>query len=592
MCLGEHLLRFLSAPLTVFGVLLCLAATADAQDLWRSHPQPLPALIGGTAAQADPTTGQTNNPGQTAAPRTPTGISAGASANAPNVRPDAFFGNPATMFPPAQSYSGGNYDWPPQPQGNTPPFQGNTPPPQGNTPPLKITRLTQFPLPFKITQANLDTLTSLELVYSVDRGQNWYHYQHLPPTEITTFEFNVPEDGEYWFVCLAVLKTGEIRQIGATPAARVLVDTVPPKLTVNARRNSSGEVIIVWTAEDAALKNVPPSISLSYDANATWMTLAIDPIKNVRREDDNRETGSVTFWPRHEAEAVEIRCELEDAAENREIQTTRLILKPSPTEATLVPIRPVVDETTSLVGQQDADETVLPPKPLVSNKPLLASGQLVDRTAASASASDLLLADLLKTLGSEVPSVVAAEVTQPYAGEFSAASGDAPAASGDAPQDRQDIANTTGIADTAPGIADTAPAVSGAAPVTPAFPGKITLVSKGHYDDKPCIIVRWMTGEESFADASAGVSLSNADGNTPTRDECKVDLYRSETKYGPWRPIAFDLKNTGEHFWLIGAADQMPFFLRVDLRSPEGLYTDFTVHSIVLPLSLKSDGER
>jgi hypothetical protein len=108
---------------------------------------------------------------------------------------------------------------------------------------------------------------------------------------------------------------------------------------------------------------------------------------------------------------------------------------------------------------------------------------------------------------------------------------------------------------------------------TPPFPGKITIVSDGllrrEFDEQRCIIVRWMSGDTPYTDS-------------------KVDLYRSETKHGPWRPIALDLNNTGEHFWLVSAADLMPFYLRVDLRSSQGLFTDFTLQTIALPLNLYS----
>ena len=76
-------------------------------------------------------------------------------------------------------------------------------------------------------------------------------------------------------------------------------------------------------------------------------------------------------------------------------------------------------------------------------------------------------------------------------------------------------------------------------------------------------------------------------GGTPFA-ESKVDLYRSETKYGPWRPIAFDLKNTGQHYWPVSVADQMPFYLRVEMRTTQGAFTDFTVQPIALPLSLNT----
>jgi hypothetical protein len=109
---------------------------------------------------------------------------------------------------------------------------------------------------------------------------------------------------------------------------------------------------------------------------------------------------------------------------------------------------------------------------------------------------------------------------------------------------------------------------------TEAFPGKIVFISLGQFDDpqfdnQQYIIVRWLPGGTQFA-------------------ESKIDLYRSETRHGPWRPITFDLKNTGQHHWPVSVADQMPFYLRVDMRTMQGAFTDFTVQPIALPLDLNA----
>ena len=478
-------------------LLSCLVTAAVAQDGWRNSQPSLFAQSGQNPGQVPGPAAMQNHPGQ------------------------------------AQYSNTGNYDLPPQPS-NT-----NHQQPQA-------TRQTQFPLPFKITQANQDKVSSVELVYSMDLGQSWYNYQHLPPTE-TKFDFNAPVDGEYWFVFRAIFKTGEIKQFGALPAARVLVDTVPPKLTLDTRRNNSGEVTIEWTVEDASLTNMPPTISLSYDSNATWMTLAVDR-KNVNRS-GNRETGHVAFWPLHDAEAVEIRCELEDAAENKEIQTKRLALKTSPngnaTETT------PVAEVTPTALQPVPDISVTPPKPIVMNTSYAVQDA---KTSSPNPAMDNSLNDLLQIMGGTAPSPVTADVTQRYSAGFGQTAAQPPS--------------------NAPPMVG--PGVNQVATVpteTPPFPGKIIIVSDGllrrEFDEQRCIIVRWMSGDAPFA-------------------ESKVDLYRSETKHGPWRPIAFDLKNTGEYFWLVSAADLMPFYLRVDLRSTQGLFTDYTLQTIALPLSLNT----
>jgi len=500
----------------------------------------------------------------------------------------------------AQYYHGaGNYDLLSQVnKGNNP---TNIP---ENHQQLKATQLTQFPLEFAISQEKQVQLRAVELLYSMNHGQNYYPYQTIPATE-KKFVFNAPENGEYWFVFRAIYKNGEVKSMGATPALRVLVDTVPPQMTLDARRNPAGEVIVEWTLEDAALKNAPPGVSLSYDSNATTMKLAVDP-KNVKRE-GNRETGHVAFWPLHNAEVVEIICEQEDAAGNREIQTRRLVLKPSQNQSShsgdvsevTTPFARDRDEEATSPVQPVPDMSVLPPPPIVlqdSQRAQFTNAGYATEPAATHSADPL--AGVLQALSAAAPPAVSAGVTQPYADGFADGfehvttqpPAPAPGMISSVPPAQFLPGNSTirinTPTTTAASTAANAPqwtgpnAESNAADgvvvtsTTEDFPGKITGVSLGHDENQPFggqqyLIVRWMPGETPFA-------------------ESKVDCYRSETKYGPWRPIAFDLKNTGQHYWPVSVADQMPFYLRVDMRTTQGAFTDFTVQPIALPLSLSA----
>ena len=547
----------LIALTTVFA---CLVPLAWAQDGWRTSQ---PALLSQSRQLGQ--SGPINRVGQVPGPA-------------------------AMQYSPNQiqhDYGAGNYDLPPQ---------ANKPNPQANYRQLVVTQKTQFPLDFVIPPEKLSQLSAVELLYSMNRGQNYFPYQTIPATE-KKFDFNAPEDAEYWFVFRAIYKNGEVKEIGAIPAARVLVDTVPPKMTLDVRRNPSGEVIIEWTIEDVALKNTLPNVSLSYDSNATSMKLAIDP-KNVKRE-GNRETGYVAFWPLHDAEAVEIRCEQEDAADNKEIQTTRLVLKPSQNvNASEVAITSTRDDAPTAV-QPVPDMSVLPPPPIVMQNTQRAQYtnagyETTPKVTNPAVASDDPLVSMLESLSVSAPAAVPADVTQRYADGFDdvAATGSAqptapaPGMLPSVPPAQFLPGNTTIHTNSPASSVANAPRLSGpntepnighgivVTTTSEAFPGKITGVSLGYDENQPLngqqyIIVRWMTGGTPLA-------------------ESKVDLYRSETKYGPWRPVAFDLKNTGQHDWPVSVADQMPFYLRVDMRTMQGAFTDFTVQPIALPLSLNA----
>jgi hypothetical protein len=199
---------------------------------------------------------------------------------------------------------------------------------------------------------------------------------------------------------------------------------------------------------------------------------------------------------------------------------------------------------------------------------------------------------MLVALRDSPPSAVSADVTQRYADGFSDATvvGASSQSAAPAPALLPSIPSTQFLPGTTPNNTATStantPQLSGqnvepnagngivVASDTGAFPGKILFISLGQFDDPQpdnpqYIIVRWLHGGTQFA-------------------ESKIDLYRSETRHGPWRPITFDLKNTGQHHWPVSVADQMPFYLRVDMRTMQGAFTDFTVQPVALPLNLNA----
>jgi hypothetical protein len=95
--------------------------------------------------------------------------------------------------------------------------------------------------------------------------------------------------------------------------------------------------------------------------------------------------------------------------------------------------------------------------------------------------------------------------------------------------------------------------------VTPAAPkpavdspaGSITGIVLNHTDAKPQIVVSWNTGHDLWRDA-------------------QIDILRSNTKEGPWSPIAINLSNSGEYWWFLMPEDLKPFYAAVRIRSFHG----------------------
>ncbi|MDR1493178.1 MAG: hypothetical protein LBT05_10705 [Planctomycetaceae bacterium] len=454
---------------------------------------------------------------------------------------------------------------------------------------LKITRLTQFSIPIQLNDHDKDSVVAVELLYSPNEGKNWHSCTKIDVTQ-EKFEFNAPSEGEYWFAFRTVSKNGSIKQIGKIPQARVRVDTTPPKLITSAKKNDSGEVVVEWIAEDLSLKSNNVAISLSYDSGTNWMALAADP-KNTTTV-GNRETGYAKFWPNHEAFSVEIRCELEDLAKNKEIFTTQLNLK-NENKITNGDSRLALASTTE---SSNADATtaaaMTPPQPLVvpSYKPRQYTndgfsatnvapipGTFVSPIASSgvsAAVNETIeneLDNMLRSLGNapqpvsarvmpRIANGVSANVSEKKDNQVLSASVQQPQVIAEVLASTNENGENSNIIPPNTAIISTENAEKNKPEII--FPGKIVSIEIAtSFNNQPCILVRWVSGDAVFFGS-------------------KVDLYRSTTKYGPWRPIVFDLNNSGEYFWTITPVDESPFFLRIDLRSTQGAFTDFTSRAI------------
>jgi hypothetical protein len=81
--------------------------------------------------------------------------------------------------------------------------------------------------------------------------------------------------------------------------------------------------------------------------------------------------------------------------------------------------------------------------------------------------------------------------------------------------------------------------------------GSITAISLESTATRPQIVVKGNTGEELWKDA-------------------QVDVFRGNTKEGPWSPIAINLANSGGYWWFLSPEDLKPFYVAVRIRSFRG----------------------
>ena len=207
---------------------------------------------------------------------------------------------------------------------------------QENLPRLLATRQAVFSIPFRLDPGATGEQAprTVQLLVSVDRGGNWRSYGETEP-EKGSFLFRAGGDGEYWFLIRTVDRRGQMRPRELDrPGLRVVVDTVPPSLQLNARRGDAGEIVLRWQASDPNLQ--ASSLTLMYRTEPTqpWQSVAIDrPTENA---DGPSASGSVSWWPPAGAQRVEIRGEVTDTAGNHAVNQAQVTLIAVPT-STLPP---------------------------------------------------------------------------------------------------------------------------------------------------------------------------------------------------------------------------------------------------------------
>jgi hypothetical protein len=236
--------------------------------------------------------------------------------------------------------------------------------------PLVYHRQSTFAIPFAVNQ-NSATPTDIILYASSDLGATWDPYSRQPTTQ-KQFVFRAARDGEYWFTSQLVGSgLPSPNAFGLTPQLKIVVDTQPPRLTLEAKSEPNAMVHVAWEAHDESL--VPESVSLQYQTNPgqTWKPLdtpkeAADGLRQTLR-------GETRFRPERAATLVAVRLEAKDAADNVAELTRRLFLPlnitsvfgppPDPQPTTTVPADPFAQHGFAPADTTQPSELNLPPPP-------------------------------------------------------------------------------------------------------------------------------------------------------------------------------------------------------------------------------------
>ena len=154
----------------------------------------------------------------------------------------------------------------------------------------------------------------IRLFVSQDRGCSWTQAQKVA-TNARHFNFQAPNDGEYWFGVKTVDRNGRLQPDGdaVDTALQVIVDSTLPQLRLELQSPAPGWVQINWTAADEHLD--PTNLRLEYRQSgmSEWQKVSIVP----------KATGQ-TKWSVPQGGIVAVRGWASDLARNTAQDETQL----------------------------------------------------------------------------------------------------------------------------------------------------------------------------------------------------------------------------------------------------------------------------
>ena len=166
------------------------------------------------------------------------------------------------------------------------------------------TRQMLFAIPFHIDRPEsiLQEPVEVRLYVSADQGGHWDYYAKAEPSR-QQFMFRVDRDGQYWFQARTLDRSGTLRPKTLAPGLKVIVDTTPPKVQLQARPGDGGQVTVHWQIDELNLKPDSLTIQFRTAATAPWQPVAID--RQNLTATGSSQIGEVTFVPPRDVRNLE-----------------------------------------------------------------------------------------------------------------------------------------------------------------------------------------------------------------------------------------------------------------------------------------------
>ncbi len=173
-----------------------------------------------------------------------------------------------------------------------------------------------FGIPFNIPAADVPRYKQVQLWASGDGGASWGKAD-TKTLDDRNFKFTAPYDGEYFFAVRTIDTKNRLfpaDEANIEPNMKVIVDTKPPSITLDARDRRGSIASVGWEVVDEHLD--PGSLRLEYQTEGArdWAKV---PIRRVARIGD-------VDWDAGTAEPLRVRGSIADKAGNVKTVTIAL----------------------------------------------------------------------------------------------------------------------------------------------------------------------------------------------------------------------------------------------------------------------------
>ncbi len=173
-----------------------------------------------------------------------------------------------------------------------------------------------FRIPFEVTAADQGRVKEVQLWVSSDGGAKWEPFASTTPDRLA-FSFRAPKEGEYLFAVRTVDTKGRLfpgDDTEVTPILKVIVDTTPPSLGLDAGPRRGSVASVRWDIVDDHADLTSFLLEYQTEGASGWSKVPVRFVKRIGME----------RWDAGTAEPLRVRATVRDKAGNQESVMIRL----------------------------------------------------------------------------------------------------------------------------------------------------------------------------------------------------------------------------------------------------------------------------